>query len=171
MRAPGAGLSMRCCGGSTVYRITRVRRVVSPPSFLPPFALSPSSLFVFPPRSLPLCLSLSPWRSISPACILPKYLDCCRCIVRNGRPNDAPGQSRGSHPPVPRKSKAKADYSAIIARAAGAACSLSSRRERKIFRSGLFHTARLNPKNLRYRLGIFIFPLKLDAILKLLFLS
>jgi len=58
MRAPGAGLSMRCCGGSTVYRITRVRRVVSsPPSFFP-FVLLPSSLFVFPPTSLSLILSL-----------------------------------------------------------------------------------------------------------------
>jgi len=41
MRAPGAGLSMRCCGGSAVYRITRIRRVVSPPpSSSPPRPLA-----------------------------------------------------------------------------------------------------------------------------------
>lgn len=147
MRAPGAGLSMRCCGGSTVYRITRVRRVVSPRPFSPSSScrrLSSSShrhFFLSVSHSLPR-------RSISSACILPKYLDCCRCIGRNGRPNDAPGQSRGSHPLVPRKSKAKADYGAIIARAADSAHSRSSRRGGEIFRSGLLHTAHLNPRNL-----------------------
>jgi len=100
MRAPGAGLSIRCCGGSTVYRITHVRRVVSPPSF-PPFALS--SLLVFPPTSLPLYLSLSPWKAISPTCILPKYLDCYRCIGRNERrPRPITRQ-----PPLPFLGKAK----------------------------------------------------------------
>lgn len=134
---PG-GRIIECCGGSTVYRITRVRRVVSSPSPpLPPTRpFAPSSSRHRPSSSsrrrlVPLALSsrdLSRPRVSSPLSIS-TVVDVS---VENGRPNDAPGQSRGNRPPpcppppVPRKSKTKADYDAIIARAAGAAAAARS---------------------------------------------
>lgn len=111
---PG-GRIIECCGGSTVYRITRVRRVVSSPSPPPPshpsfrpFVLSPSSLLVFPPTSRPSRSLLE--RSISPACILSsKYLDCCRCIGRKRktqrRPRPITRQPTSPLPPPPRSSE------------------------------------------------------------------
>lgn len=135
------------------------------PSFHP-FVLSPSSLFVFPPTSRPSCLSLSPRRSISPACILSsKYPDCCRCI---GRKRKTQRRLRPiTRPPVPRKSKTKADYDAIIARAAGAAARSPfgpSSERGEIFRSApALHRAHLNPGTPRRRPGriffhLFFFP-------------
>lgn len=135
MRAPGAGLSVRCCGGGTVYRITRVRRVVSPPSLpLPsPAPLADISRAFSSPLSFFLSLSTSTAQRLS---LLELYFARVSSLsistvvdvsVETEDPTTPPANhtaAGSSHPrPFPRESKAKADYGAIIARAAGAGCS------------------------------------------------
>lgn len=132
MRAPGAGLSVRCCGGGTVYRITRVRRVVSPPS-LPPPSAAPLAVIS---RSFSSFLSLHLASLSRYLSLLELYFARVSSLsistvvdvsVETEDPTTPPANhaaAGSSHPrPFPRESKAKADYGAIIARAAGAGCS------------------------------------------------
>lgn len=151
MRAPGAGLSMRCCGGSTVYRITRVRRVVSSPRPFSPSSsgrrLSPSSrrrLFLFASRSLLGDVSRPRVSSLSISTVVD-------VSVETEDPTTPPANHAAAIPPFLGKAKRK-QITAQSSRELQAPLA-PPRPPGEIFRSGLLRTAHLNPRNLCYRLG------------------